>query len=64
MAISSAAALLASARRQGARVVFVNTGPVLAPVGPDDLFLDLPAERTLPALALLLDCPTDTRGEP
>ena len=63
VAISSAAALLAAARRRGARVVFVNTGPVLAPVGPDDLFLRIPAERTLPALALLLDCPTDTRGE-
>lgn len=52
--VSSAMALLGTARRRGIPVIFVNTGPIQAPVGPGDVFLDSRAERTLPALALRL----------
>ena len=56
LAVASAASLVAEARRNGARIVFVNTGPVAQPVMPGDLFLSLRAEQALPALATLLDC--------
>jgi NAD-dependent deacetylase len=54
LAVSSAASLLALARRNGARVVFVNNGPIAQAVGMDDLVLDRRAEHALRALAFLL----------
>jgi NAD-dependent deacetylase len=57
LAISSAASLLATARRNGARVAFVNIGPVAQPVAADDLVLGHRAEHALAALAFLLGVP-------
>jgi NAD-dependent deacetylase len=54
LAVSSAASLLALARRNGARVVFVNNGPITQAVGVEDLVLNRRAEHALRALAFLL----------
>jgi NAD-dependent deacetylase len=62
MAISSAAALLARARSQGAKVVFLNLGDAAVPMLPGDLVLNLRAEEALPAIAKLLGCPADATG--
>ena len=62
LAISSASTLVATARRVGARIIFVNAGPVLQPVMADDLFLHLNAEHALPALAWLLGIGTGRRA--
>jgi NAD-dependent deacetylase len=56
MAITSAAALLARARSQGAKVIFLNFGDAAAPMLPGDLVLNLRAEDALPAIAKLLGC--------
>lgn len=56
MAISSAAALLARARAQGAKVIFLNLGEAAVPMLPGDLVLNLRAEAVLPAIAALLGC--------
>lgn len=56
MAISSAAALLARARAQGAKVMFLNLGDAAMPPLPGDLVLNLRAEEALPAIAKLLGC--------
>jgi NAD-dependent protein deacetylase/lipoamidase len=56
MAISSAAALLARARSQGAKVIFLNIGESAVPVLPNDVVLNLRAEEALPAIAKLLGC--------
>lgn len=55
LAVSSAMTLVATARRRGVPVIFVNTGPVQTTIGPDDVFLNARAEYALPALALRLD---------
>jgi NAD-dependent deacetylase len=54
LAVSSAASLLAQARRNGASVVFVNLGPIAQAVGLADLVLDRRADHVLRALAFLL----------
>jgi NAD-dependent deacetylase len=54
MAISSAASLLALARRHGAQIAFLNVGAVAQPVMAHDLFLSHRAEHALRALALLM----------
>jgi len=54
VAISSAATLVAEARESGAHVVFLNLGPLHAPVLADDLVVPLPLEASLPGLELLL----------
>ncbi|MSO81370.1 MAG: hypothetical protein EXQ97_07110 [Alphaproteobacteria bacterium] len=54
LAVSSAHALVERARAAGARIVVVNLGPLATPPGPGDQFVAAPAERALPALAILL----------
>lgn len=55
LAISSAAALVAEARAQGALVVFLNLGPAFAADFKADIVLSERVEKALPALAVLLD---------
>jgi len=64
MAISSAAALLARARAQGAKVIFLNLGSAAPPTLPGDLVLNLRAEEALPAIAKLLGCYPAAGGRP
>jgi NAD-dependent SIR2 family protein deacetylase len=54
LAVSSATALVASARARGASCVFIALGPLTFPVFPGDVVLFQPAESALPALARLL----------
>lgn len=54
LAVSSAASLLALARRNNARIAFINLGPIAQPVGIDDIVLNHRAEHVLRSLALLL----------
>lgn len=54
LAVSSAASLLAAARRSGARVAFINNGPIAQAVGLDDVVVTHRAEHVLKALAFLL----------
>ncbi|HEX2113311.1 MAG TPA: urea transporter [Alphaproteobacteria bacterium] len=63
LAVSSAASLLAQARRNGARIVFINLGPLAQAVGLDDLILDNSADRVLRALAFLLGISEPFRTE-
>jgi NAD-dependent deacetylase len=63
MAISSAAALLARARAQGAKVIFLNLGEAAVPQLPGDLMLNLRAEEVLPAIAKLLGCEVAGEGQ-
>jgi NAD-dependent deacetylase len=66
LAISSAAALVAEARAQGALVVFLNLGPAFAADFKADVAISERVEEILPALAVLLDgrvtppAPTDS----
>ena len=54
LAVSSAAALIAEARRNDATLIFITLGAVNTPVFPDDICINLPAERVLPAMLKLL----------
>lgn len=54
LTVSSAAQLLGIARRNDARVIFVNDGPVSQPVLDGDVFLHGRAEAILPAIHWLL----------
>lgn len=54
--ISSAAEIVHQARKQGARLIFVNIGPTAFQSAPGDIVIEGRAERVLPALARLLDC--------
>ncbi|MBM3390608.1 MAG: hypothetical protein FJY34_01340 [Betaproteobacteria bacterium] len=51
LAVSSAATLIAMARANVARCIFLTTGWLSVPVFPGDRVLVLPAERALPVLA-------------
>lgn len=64
MVISSAAALLARARAQGAKVIFLNLDNAAPPTLPGDLVLNLRAEEALPAIAKLLGCFPAAGGRP
>lgn len=55
LAVSSASALLASARARGVPCVFVTLGPLAVPIFPGDTVIDSPAESVLPAMARLLE---------
>jgi NAD-dependent deacetylase len=55
LAISSAAALVAEARAEGALVVFLNLGPAFAADFKADIAIAERVEEVLPALAVLLD---------
>ncbi len=54
--ISSAAELLREARELGAKVIFVNLGPLALPPLDGEILLEHKSEEVLPALAILLDC--------
>lgn len=54
MAVSSAAALLATAREYGARIVWVNLGMPVGGFAPGDILIESRAEEALPAIAKLL----------
>lgn len=54
LAVSSAASLLAIARRSGAKIAIINIGAIAQPVGLDDVVLNCPAEKALAALMVLL----------
>ena len=56
LAISSAAQLVHQARKQGTRLIVVNTGATAIESSPGDIVIQGKAERILPALARLLDC--------
>ncbi len=56
VAISTAAHLLAEARRNGAQVVFVNLGPLADNVVAGDIVVNAPAETVLPALCAMVGC--------
>lgn len=55
LAVSSASALLGTARAHGAPSIFVTLGTLAVPVFPNDIIVAWPAERALPAMARLLD---------
>lgn len=55
LAISSAVALVAEARSEGALVVFINVGPAFDASFKADVVIAERAETLLPALAVLLD---------
>jgi NAD-dependent deacetylase len=55
LAVSSASALLASARARGVPCVFLTLGSLAVPLFPGDTVIDGPAELVLPALARLLE---------
>jgi NAD-dependent SIR2 family protein deacetylase len=63
LAVSSAASLLAQARRNGASIVFINLGPLAQAVGLDDLVFHNRAHRVLQALAFLLGISEPFRTE-
>ncbi|OHC66886.1 MAG: hypothetical protein A2040_19090 [Rhodocyclales bacterium GWA2_65_19] len=54
LAVSSASALLASARARSVPCIFVTLGALAVPVFPNDTVIVCQAERVLPALARLL----------
>lgn len=58
LAVSSASALLASARGRSVPCIFVTVGALAVPVFPTDTVVGWQAERALPALARLLDVST------
>jgi NAD-dependent SIR2 family protein deacetylase len=58
--ITSAAQLVKRARDRGVRLVFVNVGTFALDLAPEDIVIDAPAEKVLPTLALLLDCPNSS----
>lgn len=66
LAISSAAALVAESRAQGALIVFLNVGPAFAADFVADVVISERVEVVLPALAVLLDAAKvpATRGSP
>ena len=55
LAVSSASALVAMARANGANCIFITLGWLACPVFPGDRLLVYPAERVLPVLARYLD---------
>lgn len=55
LAVSSASALLASARARSVPCIFVTMGVLAVPVFPNDTVIVCPAELALPALTKLLD---------
>ena len=57
LGISSTASLVAEARRNNAKFIFLTLGEVSVPVFQDDLYLPFYAELALPSMATLLDCP-------
>jgi len=54
LSITSAVTLITEARRNGAKIIFINIGDVNIPVYPNDIAIFLPAEKTLPALLVHL----------
>lgn len=62
LAISSAAALVAEARAEGALIVFFNIGPALIADFRADIMIQERVEEILPVLALLLDCPVRSKA--
>ncbi|MBI5331671.1 MAG: urea transporter [Betaproteobacteria bacterium] len=54
LAVSTAAALVGEARRQGAGLAVINQGGAGTPLLLGDVYIDLPAEQVLPALCRLV----------
>ena len=54
--ITSTASLVAEARRNNAKFIFLTLGDVAVPIFHDDLYLPFYAELALPSMSILLGC--------